>query len=372
MQVNNYTKIAQRLKPKLESKILEVKHEQVEIPQMLKSSLAALAAFNISLMNLTIPAFKNSYEDNLADIALTENPAHNTSEKIKEMWVSNIQYLTNESPHNITPPYQLKINGEVPSLILKGKLEEKLENYYDDMTEFFQEIGEERSEEIIELGKVYRNNKLKYGKALINILAEEFAMKGFEPELKITPPLNDEGGRTNWYNGTIYISDNVDSIRDFTAFIFHEFIHILQYKDILIQFGENGVRYMVNNDEQIPLNEKGDAINFVLNNHFTKNILENYGIKPSPKGSINEYKRRFYLNEFSKQGIESLEEYFSKIIEREAYYQGCNKLINSFKINPKLTFKQPVSPLKKYQEEKPYKLQNVSVKNNSTSSANKN
>ncbi len=362
MQVNQI-KSLQKIKPNLEKKVLEIKNGQIKITKELQTSLAALAAINLSFINLSTPSAKNSDPDELANIALTQNPAYNTNKKITEMWANYIQYLPNQQTTKTLPPQNQKIYGEVPKLILEGKLKEKLEDYYNDMTEYFQEIGEERSKEIVELTKLYRNNKLQYGKELIKILAEDFAMKGFEPELKISAPVNDEAGRTNWYKGIIYISDNVTSIRDFTAFICHEFIHFIQYKDILTQFGEGGVRYMINNDAQIPANEKEVAINFVLNNHFTKNILENYGVKPSPKGSINEYKRSLYANEFTDLDC-SDEEYFSKIIESEAYYQGCNKLINSFKINPKLAFNQPITPLKKYQKENFYKLQNVSVKNN--------
>ncbi|MCM1010727.1 MAG: hypothetical protein NC390_07630 [Fusobacterium sp.] len=282
-----------------------------------------------------------SEEDVLLQRARSENPASVVEGKIRREWqradlqtgVRDLEQplivADKDGKARLNLPETDEplpvVNDEVTGLIIKGKLNETLTRRYDEMGKVFNDIISENSAEIKKLASECKNDKQKFADGVVKILAREFGLEGFEPQIKLADDMT--GGAADWYNGTILIDKNITNAKKLTGIISHEFVHMLQLRDVIAQYGEAGVREMIMNDKTIPAADKEAKIQSALTNPYNKHLLESYDLQRAETGTVNDYVRRVYKEEFTNTvGTDNMEAYTNQAIEREAYNLGSNKL----------------------------------------------
>ena len=282
------------------------------------------------------PKGLNTEGDAFIEKAKTENPAEVVEGKVRKAWQES--GLTEEVPEehvdlfNLDPYAGLKepapeVNGEVTHLILTGKLKESLTQHYERLDGVFKDIAQKRSSDFKKAAEECGSDKQAFAQRVVEILAEEMGMQDCKPNIKLTE-MNDADGMANWQTGTIEINKNTYSAKRLVEIISHEYVHMLQYRDIIAQYGEKGLRELIMADKSIPKNEKETRINDVLNSEYTQKLLENREqLKHAETGSLNEYRMRIYKDEFANNiGTEDMPRYTNQVLEVEAYHLGSHAL----------------------------------------------
>ncbi len=276
----------------------------------------------------TTPQGLNAEGDALIQKARKENPATVVEEKVRRQW----QQSDLETPvpevkvdlFNLDPNAGLKesaqnVENEVTSLIFKGKLNETLTQRYNEMGRVLTEISKKHSADIEALAKANPKNKQAVADGIVKILARELGMEGFEPPI-VFENTNGADGGADWPNGRIVINENITNVKALTSMISHEFVHMLQFRDVLAQYGEQGLRDLIANDKSIPENEKEQHIQNALNNPYNQHLLQSYNFQKAQTGTVNDYLRRIYKDEFTNTvGPEDMPRYIAQAAEREAY-----------------------------------------------------
>ncbi len=284
-----------------------------------------------------VPKGISSQTEALINNAKNENPAESVTGKIKDQWqqsdvntgVENrsVDLFNLDNDADLRTP-ATNVNGEVTSLILTGKLKEKLAQRYEELGNVFNDIAKNRSEELSKLAKDCGSDKQKFADGVVKILSEDIGMKGYEPKIEFIE-MEGSDGLANWPNGTIQINKNTNNAKDLVEIISHELTHMLQYRDIIAQYGEQGLRDVVMNDKSIPDPFKEAKIQEVLESPFTARLLENYNnLKYSEEGSLNEYLTRIYKDEFANpiNPNTDMQGYVDQATERGAYNLGSQQL----------------------------------------------
>ena len=291
--------------------------------------------------NPNAPKGMNVEEDALLEKATKENPAEVVTEKVKKQWqqADLKKEATEEKVDLFNPDTKAGLNepapevkDEVTSLIFTGKLKDSLTQHYNELGNVFKDIAKNRSADFKKLVKECGSDKEAFCKGVISILSEEIGMKGFEPKIEMKNLTGEADGQADWTKGTIYINSTENNVRKLVGLISHEYVHMLQYRDILAQYGEKGLREVIMNDNNIPQEKKESQLSEILKSPYTKKLLDNYdNLKHSPENSLNEYITRIYKDEFSN-GIDpnkDMKGYTNQGIEREAYHLGSGKLGNN-------------------------------------------
>ncbi len=281
-------------------------------------------------------------EINLLQKAKTENPAEIVAEKLKKEWqqtdintgVENksvdLFNLNNEADLSASAS---NVNGEVTSLIFTGKLKEKLTQRYEELGNVFKDIAKKHSKEISDLAKDSGKDKQKFVDGVVKILSEEIGMNGCEPKIEFIETQGADG-LANWPKGTIQINKYKNNAKDLVEIISHEYTHMLQYRDIIAQYGEQGLRELIMNDKSVPTQNKDATIQEILESPFTAKLLENYNnMKSSEVGSLNEYLTRIYKDEFANtiSPDTDMQGYVNQATERGAYHLGSYQLGSNLK-----------------------------------------
>lgn len=278
--------------------------------------------------NPTTPQGLNTQENTQIQRARTENPAAVVGKKIHKQWQQHdletpVQEekvdLFNLDPNaGITKSAQ-DVSNEVTSLILHGKLNANLTQRYDEMGKVFTEIAQRHSADIKELVKANPKNKQAVADGIVKILAKELGMEGFEPTV-VLKNTNGEDGGADWPNGRIVINKNITNVKNLTSMISHEFVHMLQFRDVLAQYGEQGLKDLIANDKSIPENKKEEYIEKALNNPYNQHLLQSFNFQKAQTGTVNDYIRRIYKDEFTNTiGTDNMEGYVNQATERGAY-----------------------------------------------------
>ena len=224
----------------------------------------------------------------------------------------------------------MEVNGEVTSLIFKGKLNDALIQRYNEMDKVFHEIAQKRGADFNKLAQECGKDKEAFLNGVLKILADELGMTGFEPKVEIADT-GTADGLADWTSGTIKINKYTSNAEKLVEIISHEFTHMLQYRDILAQYGEQGLREIIMNDKSIPVDRKEAEIKAILESPYTKEFLDNYSeLQNSEVGSLNEYITRIYKDEFANpvNPDTDMQGYVNQITEREAYHLGSEQLGN--------------------------------------------
>lgn len=291
--------------------------------------------------NPNAPKGMNVEEDALLEKATKENPAEVVTEKVKKQWqqADLKKEATEEKVDLFNPDTKAGLNepapevkDEVTSLIFTGKLKDSLTQHYNELGNVFKDIAKNRSADFKKLAKECGSDKEAFCEGVISILSEEIGMKGFEPKIEMKNLTGEADGQADWTKGTIYINSTENNVKKLVGLISHEYVHMLQYRDILAQYGEKGLREVIMNDNNIPQEKKESQLSEILKSSYTKKLLDNYdNLKHSPENSLNEYITRIYKDEFSN-GIDpnkDMKGYTNQGIEREAYNLGSGKLGNN-------------------------------------------
>lgn len=291
--------------------------------------------------NPNAPKGMNVEEDALLEKATKENPAEVVTEKVKKQWQQadlkkeateeKVDLFNPDTKAGLNEPAP-KVKDEVTSLIFTGKLKNSLTQHYNELGNVFKDIAKNRSADFKKLVKECGSDKEAFCKGVISILSEEIGMKGFEPKIEMKNLTGEADGQADWTKGTIYINSTENNVKKLVGLISHEYIHMLQYRDILAQYGEKGLREVIMNDNNIPQEKKESQLSEILKSPYTKKLLDNYdNLKHSPENSLNEYITRIYKDEFSN-GIDpnkDMKGYTNQGVEREAYHLGSGKLGNN-------------------------------------------
>lgn len=291
--------------------------------------------------NPNAPKGMNVEENALLEKATKENPAEVVTEKVKKQWQQadlkkeategKVDLFNPDTKAGLNEPAP-EVKDEVTSLIFTGKLKDSLTQHYNELGNVFKDIAKNRSADFKKLVKECGSDKEAFCKGVISILSEEIGMKGFEPKIEMKNLTGEADGQADWTKGTIYINSTENNVKKLLGLISHEYIHMLQYRDILAQYGETGLREVIINDNNIPQEKKESQLSEILKSPYTKKLLDNYdNLKHSPENSLNEYITRIYKDEFSN-GIDpnkDMKGYTNQGVEREAYHLGSGKLGNN-------------------------------------------
>lgn len=291
--------------------------------------------------NPNAPKGMNVEENALLEKATKENPAEVVTEKVKKQWQQadlkkeategKVDLFNPDTKAGLNEPAP-EVKDEVTSLIFTGKLKDSLTQHYNELGNVFKDIAKNRSADFKKLVKECGSDKEAFCKGVISILSEEIGMKGFEPKIEMKNLTGEADGQADWTKGTIYINSTENNVKKLVGLISHEYIHMLQYRDILAQYGETGLREVIMNDNNIPQEKKESQLSEILKSPYTKKLLDNYdNLKHSPENSLNEYITRIYKDEFSN-GIDpnkDMKGYTNQGVEREAYHLGSEKLGNN-------------------------------------------
>lgn len=241
-------------------------------------------------------------------------------------------------------------NLETLSLVINGKLGETLKSQYEKAGQVFEEIITKNADKIAEMEKKYSQNQEQFATEFTQLLSEQLGVKGIEPKIRFVEPKDEEaGGYFDWTTGELLISNKLKNPKDVETIIAHEFVHVMQFKDIVAAKGQDGVReiYLKNNggkfiegqarklladngidydslssEEQAQYRDVAADIlaeqTLELNAGLTKFAQEH----PLEKGSLNEYLSRIYQAENENMATFDTPEYYSQVIENEAYFLG--------------------------------------------------
>ena len=226
------------------------------------------------------------------------------------------------------------IKNEVTSLVLKNKLRDALDTRFKIEDDKFNKILQSHKNEINNLAKKYSNNNQAFCQELVNILSKDFGLSEFKPTIRIVKDNELEGnGGFDSSDGTINISEKVKNINEIVEIVSHEFIHHLQYLNLVAQYREQGVKELLTQsfdfeyDNSLTDEMKTNIINERLNSQYNKKILSNF--KPQNQdGTVASYINSVYKDEMTNIPTPGTPQYFAQITELEAYHIGSKNGVN--------------------------------------------
>ncbi len=308
--------------------------------------------------------------------ASAENPAENAEAKIlsevarTEFNDEGIRLNTAESIDAELKEAELNPNAPVDnletlSLVINGKLGKTLKSQYEKAGQVFEEIITKNADKIAEMEKRYSENPEHFATEFTKLLAEQLGVKGIEPKIEFVEP-KDAGaaGYFYWPTGKLLINKELKNPKDIETIIAHEFVHVMQFKDIVAARGRDGIReiYLKNEDGKFLENKTREWLkeeyeldydketpqdqelyrNAVLDAQVESTLEANSGLTkfahehPLEKGSLNEYLSRIYQAENENMATFDTPEYYSQVIENEAYFLGNGKTGDKINISTEL------------------------------------
>ena len=244
-------------------------------------------------------------------------------------------------------------NMEAFNLVINGNIGNVLKTQYDNASKVFTDIAKKYSSELDQLEKQYGNDKKLFAEKFTAFLADKLGVKGIEPEIEFRDT-GDADGVFDWPTGKLVVNNKLNNSKDIQSMIAHEFVHIMQFKDMIANKGSKAISSILmhtNNGEFIT----AKAIELAKNNDLDYKTLSvedqqyvkkvsaemladevmeaNKGLvdfaqkNPISKGSLNESLSRIYQNEYENMKTDvNSPEYYNQVIENEAYYLGNGQL----------------------------------------------
>lgn len=255
-------------------------------------------------------------------------------------------------------------NLETLSLVINGKLGETLKTQYEKAGKVFEEIITKNADKISKLEEQYKDNKPQLAKEFTQLIANELGVKGIEPQIEFVDfKQSDAAGYFDWTSGKLLINKELSSPKDIETIIAHEFVHVMQFKDMVAARGEDAIReiYTKQKDGKFLENKTREYLeeegldydtetpedqeffkNQILDALVERTMEANEGLirfaqeHPIEKGSLNEYLTRIYLDENNNMAEFDTPEYYNQVIENEAYFLGNGKIGDKIKIDTKI------------------------------------
>lgn len=252
-----------------------------------------------------------------ADISM-ENPWKSAAQKLQDKVGLKLdaEKLGQEFPN-------APLKYEAPSRefidVLRHFEPEVMEARYEKLGSQIDNVINKHSDELGTLSNNFTNNKEAFSKKLVEILAKEFGIDGLEPAIILTNTGKNDG-YWDWTKGQLIINEKISDPKDAVRMIGHEFRHVLQYKDILTKYGEDGLKQLCANDEN-----PQKVFNETLKLPYTQKLLQFAKENPHAKDGINDYMSRIYADEMYDYKDSDHPEYLDQIMEGEAYYLGNNR-----------------------------------------------
>ena len=242
-------------------------------------------------------------------------------------------------------------NLEALNLVINGKIGNVLKAQYDNASNVFKDIAKKYSSELDQLEKQYGNDKKLFAEKFTEFLADKLGVKGIEPKI-VLRDTGDADGFFDWSTGELAVNSKLNNSKDIQTMIAHEFIHVMQFKDMIANRGAEAVSSLLMHDtkfitakaielaknngadyKSLPVEEQQiykEACSEMLADEVmeaNKGLVDFAQKNPISKGSLNEYLSRIYQNEYEnmKTDINS-PEYYEQVIENEAYYLGNGQL----------------------------------------------
>lgn len=318
-----------------------------------------------------IPKGKLAVEENnvkstkeLIEKAQTTSPVENVKNKVisevaKDIKDEGMRLNTPESldaelakaEQNPNAPVD---NMEAFNLVINGNIGNVLKAQYDNASKVFTDIAKKYSSELDQLEKQYGNDKKLFAEKFTEFLADKLGVKGIEPEI-VFRDTGDADGVFDWSTGKLVVNNKLNDSKDIQSMIAHEFVHIMQFKDMIANKGAkkaiSSILMHTNNGKYIT----AEAVNLAKFNgedwesisaaeqqmykevraemladeimEANKGLVEFAQKNPISKGSLNEYLSRIYQNEYENMKTDvNSPEYYEQVIENEAYYLGNGQL----------------------------------------------
>ena len=263
--------------------------------------------------------------------AVITNPSEVAEVKVRQEWQQedltkpaeetevDLFNIDQEAGLKETPRFQ---DNEVTDLILKGLLGEKLTERYEKLNLGVQAILLEHRAEMRELAEKYADDNRLFAQKVVEILAKEFNLEDVELTVRFVPEEEIQAAASyDWILGYINLSDKITDKNLIVGNVVHEFIHSIQFANVVAQYGKSKVREILNKTFENRTDITPEKIEFLLESDYIQQLSErvqqNWSTKPN--GTLNEYVRRIYMDEFENH---NKQEYWNKLTEREAYFIG--------------------------------------------------
>lgn len=317
-----------------------------------------------------IPKGKLAVEENnvkstkeLIEKAQNTNPTENVKNKVisevaKDIKDEGMRLNTPESldaelaeaEQNPNAPVD---NMEAFNLVINGNIGNVLKAQYDNASNVFKDIAKKYSSELDQLEKQYGNDKKLFAEKFTEFLADKLGVKGIEPEI-VFRDTGDADGVFDWPTGKLVVNNKLNNSKDIQSMIAHEFVHIMQFKDMIANKGSKAISSILmhtNNGEfitakaielaknngadykSLPVEEQQiykEACSEMLADEVmeaNKGLVDFAQKNPISKGSLNEYLSKIYQNEYENMKTDvNSPEYYEQVIENEAYYLGNGQL----------------------------------------------
>lgn len=242
-------------------------------------------------------------------------------------------------------------NLEALNLVINGKIGNVLKAQYDNASNVFTDIAKKYSSELDQLEKQYGNDKKLFAEKFTEFLADKLGVKGIEPKI-VLRDTGDADGFFDWSTGELAVNSKLNNSKDIQTMIAHEFIHVMQFKDMIANRGAEAVSSLLMHDtkfitakaielaknngadyKSLPVEEQQiykEACSEMLADEVmeaNKGLVDFAPKNPISKGSLNEYLSRIYQNEYENMKTDvNSPEYYEQVIENEAYYLGNGQL----------------------------------------------
>ena len=319
----------------------------------------------------TKPKGKLAVEENnvkstkeLIEKAQTTNPTENVKNKVisevakdikdEGMRLNTPESLDAELAETEQNPNAPVDNMEAFNLVINGNIGNVLKAQYDNASKVFTDIAKEYSSDLYQLEKQYGNDKKLFAEKFTEFLADKLGVKGIEPEI-VFRDTGDADGVFDWPTGKLVVNNKLNNSKDIQSMIAHEFVHIMQFKDMIANKGAkkaiSSILMHTNNGKYIT----AEAVNLAKFNgedwesisaaeqqmykevraemladevmEANKGLVDFAQKNPISKGSLNEYLSRIYQNEYENMKTDvNSPEYYEQVIENEAYYLGSGQL----------------------------------------------
>lgn len=240
---------------------------------------------------------------------------------------------------------------EAFNLVINGNIGNVLKAQYDNASKVFTDIAKKYSSELDKLEKQYGNDKKLFAEKFTEFLADKLGVKGIEPKI-VLRDTGDADGFFDWSTGELAVNSKLNNSKDIQTMIAHEFIHVMQFKDMIANRGAEAVSSLLMHDtkfitakaielaknngadyKSLPVEEQQiykEACSEMLADEVmeaNKGLVDFAQKNPISKGSLNEYLSRIYQNEYENMKTDvNSPEYYEQVIENEAYYLGNGQL----------------------------------------------
>lgn len=299
--------------------------------------------------------------------AVAENPAENVTSRVEKevyknefkdegMRLNTPERLESELRQAEANPKAPTENIEALSMVASGKTKQLMTQRYNEMAKILDEIHTKYAKEIKQMESKYGSKPQVFAEHFMKFLAAKMGVAGCEPKLEFKKTEGD--GAYDWQSGELHISEQLNNLKDIKTMIAHEFIHTLQFRNILAAYGREGIvelylkhndgkaideltRKYVKNEMEIELEDLGLSNAEVsalqrqvaeayadqcLGNEANARLLRHAQQNPVEKGSLNSYMARLQLANLIKPEEFDTEAYYRSTNETEAYFLGNGQI----------------------------------------------